>query len=287
MLGALAFMGAVLPTAMSSSPQPQPLNSAKLDIRLLYKTSPVAVVAAFAIGMAGGTFGTLAPVYGFQLGLSPAVIAFIMSVAAIAGAVAQIPLGRLSDVMDRRLVLAGASLLAALVGVALVLLNPQQEWLFVHPVRALRPQRLPDLCRRRRPSPTTSPRTGSSHKIASAMLFIYGIGLAIGPLIASFVMESIGPVGMFTVTATFHGLLRHRRLSAHADARNAVPVEERAPFQSVPLGRHSTPETFAFDPRADEGQAEAEDGETADETDDDDASAGEDDAPEAEAKPGA
>ena len=38
-------------------------------------------------------------------------------------------------------------------------------------------------------------------------LALGGVGLAIGPIIASFVMQAIAPVGLFIVTATFHGAL--------------------------------------------------------------------------------
>ena len=65
-VGAIAFICALLPSAMTSTPQPRPIASAQLDVVLLYKTSPLAVIAAFACGMANGTFGTLAPVYGFE-----------------------------------------------------------------------------------------------------------------------------------------------------------------------------------------------------------------------------
>ncbi len=253
-LGALAFMGAIVPTAVSSSPQPQPLSSAKLDIGLLYKTSPIAAVAAFAVGIAGGTFGTLAPVYGFTIGLSPAVIAFLMSVAAIAGAVAQIPLGRLSDMFDRRWILIGTSLLAALAGLALVLLNPNQEWLLytlfalyglaAFPIYAVAVAHANDYTAE-----------GQFSTVASAMLFIYGIGLAVGPLAAAFVMEVIGPVGLFVVTATFHAALAGIAY-LRTRIRDPLPAEDRSPFQPVVLGRPSTPETYALDPRADDLPAE-------------------------------
>src|SRR5690606_13995604 len=68
-VGAISFICAVLLSAMTSTPQPRPIKSAKLDVVLLYTTSPLAVIASFACGMANGTFGTLAPVYGYSQGL--------------------------------------------------------------------------------------------------------------------------------------------------------------------------------------------------------------------------
>eukprot|EP01036_Dinobryon_divergens_P045099 gene45099-60210_t len=87
-IGAISFICAVIPTALTSTPQPRPLASAKLDVRLLYKTSPLAVIAAFSVGMANGTFGTLAPVYGHVQGLDAPGIAYLFAVTAVLGAIA-------------------------------------------------------------------------------------------------------------------------------------------------------------------------------------------------------
>ena len=44
-------------------------------------------------------------------------------------------------------------------------------------------------------------------KISGGMLLIMGVGLAIGPAIAPVLMNNFKPVGMFIVTAAFHGAL--------------------------------------------------------------------------------
>ena len=256
-IGALAFMGAVLPTAVSSIRQPAPLTSARLDVALLIKTSPVAVFAAFAVGMTNGTFGTLAPVYGFMLGLNTASIGIIMALTAVMGAIAQIPLGRLSDRFDRRYVLVGTSLVAGLVGLAAVLSNPTGGWplyvlfglygLSAFPVYAIAVAHANDHANE-----------GEFATIAAGMLLVYGIALAIGPALASYIMEAIGPVGMFVVTASFHLLLAGFAY-LRTRIRDPLPDEDKAPFQAMPLGRqNATPETFAFDPRSDETVTEDE-----------------------------
>src|SRR3569833_1716635 len=127
-VGAIAFICAILPPALTSTPQPKPLASAKLDVVLLYKTSPLAVIAAFAVGMANGTFGTLAPVYGHDQGLDAKGIAYLFAVTAVLGALAQVLAGRISDRMDRRMVIVVLGALAAAVGFVTLLLNPQGGW---------------------------------------------------------------------------------------------------------------------------------------------------------------
>src|SRR5690606_20081780 len=130
-VGAISFIRAVLPSAMTSTPQPRPIASAKLDVVLLYKTSPLAVIAAFACGMANGTFGTLAPVYGFQQKLPASEIALLFAATAVLGAIAQIPAGRLSDKIDRRLVIVALSGGACVIGFLTVLINPNIDILWL------------------------------------------------------------------------------------------------------------------------------------------------------------
>ena len=127
-VGAIAFICAILPSALTSTPQPRPLASAKLDVWLLYKTSPLAVIAAFAVGMANGTFGTLAPVYGYGQGLDASGIATLFAVTAVLGAIAQVPAGRISDRIDRRWVIVVLGAIAAFVGFVTLLFNPQGGW---------------------------------------------------------------------------------------------------------------------------------------------------------------
>jgi MFS family permease len=251
-VGAIAFICAVLPTALTSTPQPRPLSSAKLDVPLLYRTSPLAVIASFACGMANGTFGTLAPVYGVRQGLDAAGIASLFAVTAVVGAVAQIPFGRLSDTMDRRLVIVFLSGVAAVAGLFSVLVNPSGWFMYVvfglygfaaYPLYAIAVAHANDFAK-----------DGEFARVAGTMLLILGVGLAIGPVIASWVMEVLRPVDLFIVTATFHGAL-----AVTAFLRMKIrPVRDdkgRVRFRAMNAEKGISPGTVALDPRADEDPA--------------------------------
>ncbi|UXN75706.1 MFS transporter [Devosia sp. A8/3-2] len=248
-LGAISFICAVLPTALTSSPQPRPLASAKIDVLLLYRTSPVAAIAAFSVGMANGAFGTLAPVYGYERGLDASGIALLFAVAAILGAVAQIPFGRLSDRIDRRLVLIGLAGFASIVGALTVLINPEAGWMMyvlfaaygfaANPIYAVAVAHANDFAK-----------DGDFAKIAGGMLLIPGIGLAIGPAVASMIMGAWSPVGLFVITALFHALLA---VTAYLRmrVRKSVDASDRAPFRAMGNDKQVTPESIVLDPRAD------------------------------------
>lgn len=248
-IGAISFICAVLPSAMTSSPQPRPLQSARLDIRLLYRTSPVAVIASFSVGMANGTFGTLAPVYGLRQGMDAAGIAYLFALTALVGGVAQIPFGRLSDRIDRRIVMIALSCIAALTGVIMVLFNPPGGFFLyllfgiygfsAYPIYAIAVAHANDFAK-----------DGDFAAVAGGMLLILGTGLALGPAIAAVVMNVYQPVGLFVVTASFHGAL-----AVVAFMRMKIrPIRDelgRVRFRPMPSDRGATPETVALDPRSD------------------------------------
>lgn len=246
-LGAISFICALLPTALTSKPQPRPLQSAKLDLKLLYRTSPVAAIAAFSVGMANGTFGTLAPVFGYEQHLDAGEISRLISITIIAGAIAQIPVGRLSDRMDRRKVIVGLSAIAALVGALMMVLDPGNGVLLyvlfgiyglcAYPLYGIAVAHANDTARE-----------GDFAKISSAMLLIMGIGLAVGPAIAPILMHAFKPVALFIVTAAFHAALA---LTTYL--RLQIGPTRRPRFRFLPIWAEKppSPETVQLDPRAD------------------------------------
>jgi hypothetical protein len=87
------------------------------------------------------------------------------------------------------------------------------------------------------------------------MLLILGVGLAIGPAVASLIMGAWSPVGLFIVTASFHGALA---ITAYLRmrVRKGKDAADRAPFRPMGDDRQVTPETIVLDPRADSDSPE-------------------------------
>ncbi|HUV32298.1 MAG TPA: MFS transporter, partial [Devosiaceae bacterium] len=253
-MGAVAFSLAVLPTAMSLSPQPRPLLRSRLDLGLLYRTSPIAVFAAFTVGLTGGAFGTLAPVYGVLSGLSSDTIVFLMSLSIVAGALAQLPFGRASDRMDRRIVLIATTLIAALAGAGMVLVNPGEGWpvfvlfaLYGLSANSIYPVAVAHA--------NDHVKDGNFAAVAAGLLLLFGIGLMVGPVIAAAAMSTLGPVYLFMVTASVHAALAGTAYLRMRLRARPVRDQEAAAFRLVPVGRDTTPQTIALDPRSDEDGA--------------------------------
>jgi len=246
-IGAVVFSLAVLPTALTVSAQPRPLARAKLDLRLLFRTSPIAVLAAMGVGVAAGAFGTLAPVYGIANGFDSATIAYLMSLSIIVGALGQMPIGRLSDRLDRRVVLIGVSLVGAASGLLLFAFNPSNNWLLwtlfglyglgAHSIYPVAVAHANDVAKE-----------GEFARIASGLILLFGVGLAIGPILASAAMAAVSPATLFLVTALTHSLLAGFAL-LRMRLRSRPPAESRNPFQLQVPGKDTTVQTIALDPR--------------------------------------
>jgi MFS family permease len=169
----------------------------------------------------------------------------------VLGALAQVPAGRISDRMDRRMVIVVLGALAAAVGFVTLLLNPQGGWpLFVlfglygfsaYPIYAIAVAHANDFAKK-----------GEFGRVAGGMLLTMGTGLAIGPAVASLVMNLYQPVGLFIVTATFHGALA---VTAFLRMKvRPVRVGGRIRFRAMNPERGISPGTVALDPRSDETQ---------------------------------
>ncbi len=256
MLASILFCMAVLPTALSAAATPKPLTQVRLNLRQLFYFSPVAFIAAMLVGVVNGAFGTLAPIFGANSGLPPLLIATMMGLAILSGALMQIPIGRVSDRTDRRYVLAGGAIGAGLAGILIATFKPADPTTILimvafygaltYPLYSLAVAHANDFAS-----------SGDFVAISGGLLMLYGIGTMIGPALASLAMERFGPSALFTITAS-----AHLALAGHAIyrtmRRKPIPEELRGTFASVPATKALTPETVALDPRAEEEDAQRE-----------------------------
>ncbi|MCR4281801.1 MAG: MFS transporter, partial [Bauldia sp.] len=107
---------AAIPLALTRQAQPAPVAMVRFRPLSLYRTSPVGFVGVTASGVANGSFWSLGAVAAVGIGMSSRDAAFFMGIVTAAGALAQWPAGRLSDKIDRRLVLVTLLVAAAFVG---------------------------------------------------------------------------------------------------------------------------------------------------------------------------
>ncbi|WP_128292423.1 MFS transporter [Afifella aestuarii] len=250
MVGAIFFCLALLPLSLSRAAVPQPLAGVTLDLKRLFQNSPVGFVATLLVGVANGAFGTLGPLFGFQIGLGTAHIATLMSIAIIAGALIQMPAGRLSDRIDRRFMIGGAALLASIIGMGIAVFAPHNP-IVLSLAFALYGGTSYALYSLAVAHANDFASDLSFVQVSSGLLLLYGIGTMAGPLVASGTMETFGPEGLFVTTAVAHFAMAV--FSVYRTTRRAPPPQhERETFSAVPSPRMLTPQTAVLQPDPEE-----------------------------------
>ncbi|MEQ9606596.1 MAG: MFS transporter [Kiloniellaceae bacterium] len=219
---------AAVPVALTKAEAPAPLQSVKIRVGHLYRLSPVGVVGCLAVGLANGSFWALAPVFAQNKGADSWGVAIFMSVAVIAGALGQWPLGRLSDKMDRRRVIIGAACGAAVAGILFVLWAP--PWgdgllalaflfgLFAFPLYGLSVAHMNDYVE-----------ADGYVEAASGLLLVFALGAVIGPIVASTLTSYFGADALFGMTAAVQLCLAGFALY-RMQMRAPAPEEEHVSF---------------------------------------------------------
>ena len=210
--------------------------------------SPAGVAGAVATGLVTGAFWSLGPLYARGMGMDTQSLTLFLSVVVLGGAVFQLPLGRLSDHYDRRIVLLYTAVAGALISALLVVLGDLPSWAlallaFLWGGCVMTPYAISLAHANDRAAPEDFVMVGS------VMLLSMGLFSAVGSFIASAFMYWFGPNGLFVFSAIclsgFVAVLAARRRI------HVLPVlDETEPFRAVVPT--TTPMSLELDPRTEE-----------------------------------
>lgn len=248
-LASILVSVAAVPIAMTKAPAPQPLVEVKIRPRYLFSISPAGFVGCLAVGLANGSFWSLAPVFAQRTDGDVESVAIFMSVAVIAGAIGQYPMGRLSDRIDRRKVIIISCIGAAIAGISLTLVGRYWEpgllvaaaffGLFAFPLYAICVAHLNDFVE-----------ADGFVEAASGLLLIFALGAVIGPILASTIMRYFGTDTLFAFTAVIHSLVAIYVIM-RLRKRDAPAIEERVQFvDSIRMSQTVS----NFDPSVDQSE---------------------------------
>ena len=127
--GAALYALAALPLLAARGLSPALDGRATRSVLSFILAAPIATLAALVFGAAETGGFALLPVYGLRIGFEPDSAAFLVSVLALGTMAFQIPIGLLSDRIDRRFMLLAAGL-AGIVGAALIPFAAGRGWAF-------------------------------------------------------------------------------------------------------------------------------------------------------------
>jgi len=198
---------AAIPVALSKSVTPDQPTDVEVDLKRLFRISPAGTIGCLATGLSNGAFWSLAPVFTRDVSADPSLAAWFMSATVVGGALAQWPMGFLSDRFGRRRTLIGLAATGGVTSLAIVATVDNLGFLgvnslgaawgfFAFPMYAISVAHANDYAEPK-----------EYILVSSGLLLVYGIGAILGPFAASAFMALIGAAGLYVMAGTVQVLL--------------------------------------------------------------------------------
>jgi MFS family permease len=228
MLVSVLISLAMVPIVVSAQQLPERAVPRTVRLPDLYRNSPLGVVGVTVSGLISAIIFSMGPVYARLSGLETTGVATFMAVSILAAVVTQYPVGRMSDRVDRRTVIAGVCALATIVAGSIVAFPKMPHGAFLtlaalfsgfaltlyslsvsHVNDKLEPEQMV--------------------AASSALLLLNGSAAAIGPMLAGSLITAFGPAAYFATLAGLTGALAVYDLWRKS-RRRPVPPSQKGPF---------------------------------------------------------
>lgn len=231
---------AMVPMALTASAAPEFSVPVRVRLRDLFRRSPLGVVGVALSGAVSGCLFSLGALYTGGKGFSTLEVSLFMAAAILAACITQLPVGRVSDRMDRRQVVAAACLLAALGAIGAWWLADISRTGFFLMVAVYGGMSLTlyslSLAHVNDQVPAQE-RVGAS----STLILLNGAGAFVAPIVVAAIMEVAGGDTFLPLLAAMHLLLAGYALY-RMTRRAPMPEEQKTPFVGTPPGTSSSGE---------------------------------------------
>ncbi|MCQ8185347.1 MFS transporter [Parvularcula maris] len=238
---------ALVPVALTRVSAPTVPSSAKLNLRKLWRVSPLAAAGSALVGLAASSYWAMSPLFVTGLGYRADVTGYFIGALIFGGALAQFPIGYLSDRTDRRYVLIGMSALALVIAAFLPVIAGLGVPALIASGLLFGAAAVPNFgLIVAHANDHAEP--GEAVSVNGALLLLFGSAAAFGPLIAGQLIGLFGSAALFWwigaiyLTLTVFGLVRLASRPAPQDAGSYVLVTRQQPT------------TFELDPRVAEDE---------------------------------
>ena len=228
MLVSVLISLAMVPIVVSAQQVPNHALPRKVRLWELYRNSPLGVVAVTVSGLISAIIFSMGPVYARLSGLETNSVATFMAVSILAAVVTQYPVGRLSDRMDRRTVIAGVCTLAMLVAAGIVAF-PEMPHIVFLALAALFSGFALTLYSLSVSHVNDKLEPAQMVASSSTLLLLNGGAAAVGPMLAGSLMTAFGPRAYFATLAALSGTLAVYDMWRKS-RRRPVPPSQKSPF---------------------------------------------------------
>lgn len=172
----------------------------------IWKASPLAVIGAFACGLAQSAFFAMGAVFGLSEGLPLVYVSLMMALPPIGVIFSQYPVGLASDRFDRRSIIMILSASSAAIAAATLATSGVTPILFIAMITGFGTVSLPIY------SLIVAHGNDHLHKdqvlgASAKLIMLYGLGSMLGPLAAGQAMRQVGGSGfLYLMIAVYAGL---------------------------------------------------------------------------------
>jgi len=197
-IAAMMIAVSLVPVSLTRVSAPATLQAVRPRLRRLFRLSPAGAVGCLMLGLMEGAFWSLVPLYAHQRGLALFDLTLFLAAPVFGATLSQWFIGRLSDRVDRRLVMLGCAGLAALFALAILapvgpgglLVLAALHGAFALPLYGLAVAHANDWVPREEVVET-----------GGGLLLLYAAGAVVGPAIAGQLMGSLGPASLLLFVA--------------------------------------------------------------------------------------
>ena len=208
-VASIIYSLALVPVLLTRASAPRPSPPERTSMPELWKLSPLGLIGATAAGVVNTNFQGLAPVFAHGTGFTLTQTSTFMAAGIFGGLLLQWPMGRLSDRIDRRTVLAGVALGTAAASFGVWLITGAAGGTFTGLIVLVAAygglsSTVYSLCAAHTNDFAPPDKLAQT---AGGLLIAYGLGASAGPVLTSNLMEMFGPTTLFMVNACVHGAL--------------------------------------------------------------------------------
>jgi len=220
----------LVPMTLSAASAPPVVRPERMTLAEMWAVVPTGILSTFVSGLASGTIGGLAAVYGTRVHMSTSQVSIYVGAMLVGASILQIPIGLLSDRLPRRKVML-ATMMAASGLAVLGAVGPEKGWVAVliffgigglsYPLYSLAIAYSNDWIPDER-------RAGAT----MILVMVNGFGATIGPIVASIAMRST-PAGFYWTLAVIYGSLASY-LMVRIVIKAPMPVNRQSRFAPFP-----------------------------------------------------
>ncbi len=223
---------AVVPILLTAARAPEFTTPDPVSIRRLYQISPLALIGMLLQGLTGSMAFGIGAIYATDIGMTESQASIFMAAFTLGNMALQYPVGRLSDLFDRRVVILAIATGAGIFASIAASLTVQHFWILVI-ITALYgglSLTIYSLCIAHANDYLTPSQMVST---ASTLITINGIGAIFGSPLIGFMMQITRPTAFFWGIAIVHFVLA-AFVILRMLLRPSVPADAQVPFVAVP-----------------------------------------------------